>query len=145
MLAHAQENKEQIGIVTNALKVGIYLMSLPFSAWMLASNYQVMIRSARRSSSLLKEMKNHAKVCDEVQGRCDKDPQECLEFALTSAIMIRDLAVQANDISRNVKGMRLITKLTEKTAVDWDDFVVGLTLSSDTEMNDSIALLADAV
>jgi len=145
MLAHAQENEKQIGVVTNTLKAVIHLMCLPSSFWIIISNYPVILQSAYRSSALLKTMKDHAKVCNNSTGHCGKDPQECLNNALSYATIIRDLAVEANERAQGLKSIPFITMLTEKTAVGWDDFVVDLTLSSDTEMNDSIALLADAV
>lgn len=95
------------------------------------------------SSRVLKKLKKMAADCDGQHEKCN--PQRCAEETLSMSKGVRDLFYSINDTAKQLKYFALLIPFLHKITIEWDDFVLDLTISNDAELNKDISLLSNAI
>jgi hypothetical protein len=137
-----EENK----VATFAKKVsGISrIMSSSSVFWyMIAKVYLNTGIIAASHSKNLKTLRNIAENCNPTKETCD--PCKCSERSMNLAKSVRDDFIDLKERCEPIKYFAALTPVLDNIIIDWDDFVVDLTISQSSELNDALTLLSDAI
>jgi hypothetical protein len=119
-------------IVRNGTKVGVHILFVHF----------LLIKLILRNATYLKKIKRMTEEC--APGK-ECELEKCKAQTLSVATQIRD---DFNITEKKIMGIKyysLIAPLLNEVTVAWDDFVIDLTISNDSELNNSLSFLSDAI
>jgi len=111
--------------------------------YLLFKSSWLMIYTMVESTTALKKLRSVAMNCHHSHEKCKIE--ECAKDFLLNASIIRDGFFDIHEETKKIKFLSFISPLIQKIVIDWDDFVVDLTISRDSELNQDISLLSDAI